>query len=179
MGVKKEKEMKRFALSAIGRDRPGIIAAVTKALYEHDCNIEDSSMTAIEDEFSIILIMSMPAEGDAAGLERSLRRIEDEMGLSINFNELGERGEEGPPGNCLITVHGADKAGIVYLTADLLARLGLETKVIGMPPVYIMLIEAYVPEQDSLPGLGQRLKELEKTLGVTITIKPVEEAEVL
>jgi len=115
--------MKRFALTAIGPDRPGIIAAVTKALFEHDCNIEDSSMTSIEDEFSIILIMSVPSGGDAARLEAGLRDIERSMGLSIHFKELGDRGKEGPPGNYLITLHGADKAGIVYKTTELLARM--------------------------------------------------------
>ncbi len=57
--------MKRYALSAIGRDTPGMVAKVTKELYVHGCNIEDSSMTRLEDEFAIILIMSM----DPANLE--------------------------------------------------------------------------------------------------------------
>lgn len=176
--------MKRFALTAIGRDRPGIIAAVTKALYERDCNIEDSSMTALEDEFSIILIMSMPADGDPAGLKEALRDIEERMELLISFKELGERGAEGPPCNHLITLHGADKAGIVYRTANLLAEAGvnitdLETKVLGSPPVYIMLIEAYIPEGTDTVSVEQELKSLGSSLGVTITMKPVEEAEVL
>ncbi|HEY4706609.1 MAG TPA: ACT domain-containing protein [Thermodesulfobacteriota bacterium] len=176
--------MKRFALTAIGPDRPGIIAAVTKALFEHDCNIEDSSMTSIEDEFSIILIGSMPPGGDASGLEKDLRKIERAMGLSIHFKELGSRAQEGPPGNHLITLHGADKAGIVYKTTELLARMEvniteLETKVIGSPPVYIMLIEAYIPEGANISLLEEELSALERTLGVTISIKPVEDAEVL
>ncbi|MBI5345287.1 MAG: ACT domain-containing protein, partial [Deltaproteobacteria bacterium] len=54
--------MKRYALTAVGRDRPGIVAAVTKALYDHACNIEDSTMTRLEDEFAIILIMSAPGD---------------------------------------------------------------------------------------------------------------------
>ena len=176
--------MKRFALTAIGPDRPGIIAAVTKALFEHDCNIEDSSMTSIEDEFSIILIMSVPSGGDAARLEAGLRDIERSMGLSIHFKELGDRGKEGPPGNYLITLHGADKAGIVYKTTELLARMevnitDLETKVIGPPPVYLMLIEAYIPEDANISLLEEELSALERALGVTISIKPIEDAEVL
>lgn len=176
--------MKRFALTAVGPDRPGIIAAVTKALFEHDCNIEDSSMTSIEDEFSIILIMSMPSGGNAAGLEEDLHDIEAGMGLSIHFKELGPRGQEGPPGNYLITLHGADKAGIVYKTTDLLARMevnitDLETKATGSPPVYIMLIEAYIPDGANIQLLEEELSALERTLGVTVSIKPVEDAEVL
>lgn len=176
--------MKRFALTAIGPDRPGIIAAVTKALFEHDCNIEDSSMTSIEDEFSIILIGAMPQGADPKGLAADLRKIESALGLSIQFKELGPRLEEGPPGNYLITLHGADKAGIVYKTTGLLASMDvnitdLETKVIGSPPVYIMLIEAYIQDGANISLLEEELSALERTLGVTISIKQVEDAEVL
>ena len=68
--------MKRYALTAIGRDRPGIVAAVTKALYEHDCNIEDSSMTILEDEFAIILIMSMPEKSNTDSLLKDIKNVE-------------------------------------------------------------------------------------------------------
>lgn len=176
--------MRRFALTAIGRDRPGIVASVTKVLFEHDCNIEDSTMTAIEDEFAIILIMSMPDRGDAASLEAGLRALEG-SGLTIGLSELGERHREGPPGNFLITLHGADRAGIVYRLTAALASFGvnitdLETKVVGAPmKVYIMLLEVYCPDDADMEGLKRSLASLEGELGVTIRIKPVEETEVL
>ena len=40
-----------FAMSAIGRDRPGIVADLADLIYECDCNLEDSRMnrTAVQD----------------------------------------------------------------------------------------------------------------------------------
>ena len=37
----------QVAVTAIGADRPGIVAAVTGVLVEHGANIEDSSMTIL------------------------------------------------------------------------------------------------------------------------------------
>ena len=39
--------MTHFALTAVGRDRPGIVAAVSRALLDHSVNIEDSQMTIL------------------------------------------------------------------------------------------------------------------------------------
>jgi len=37
----------RLALSAIGADRPGIVAAVTGALVDSGCNLEDTTMAIL------------------------------------------------------------------------------------------------------------------------------------
>ncbi|MFQ5441944.1 MAG: glycine cleavage system protein R [Thermodesulfobacteriota bacterium] len=180
--------MKRYALSAIGRDRPGIVAAVTKALYEHDCNIEDSSMTILEDEFAVILIMTMPEEGDEEALLMAMKEVEGEFGLIVNLKELlpPVPGEEAENANYMITLHGADKSGIVYKTAALLAEMGvnitdLETKALGAEGerIYIMMMEVFSPEGTDIKGIEGKLNELGKEIGVTIKIKPVESFEPL
>ena len=47
-----------FALSAIGRDRPGIVADLAELIYECDCNLEDSSMTILGSEFAVLLLLT-------------------------------------------------------------------------------------------------------------------------
>ena len=39
--------MGQFALSVVGRDRPGIVAEVSRVLFELGCNIEDSTCTIL------------------------------------------------------------------------------------------------------------------------------------
>jgi glycine cleavage system transcriptional repressor len=48
--------MNPFAVLAIGRDRPNIVAEVAGVLAEHDCNIETSQMTILRGHFSMMLI---------------------------------------------------------------------------------------------------------------------------
>src|SRR4029079_1840184 len=57
-----------FALSAIGRDRPGIVADLAELIYECDCNLEDSSMTILGSEFAVLLLLS----GESPDVERRL-----------------------------------------------------------------------------------------------------------
>ena len=47
-----------FAMSAIGRDRPGIVADLAELIYECDCNLEDSSMTVLGSEFAVLLLLT-------------------------------------------------------------------------------------------------------------------------
>jgi formyltetrahydrofolate hydrolase len=44
----------RFIMTAFGHDRPGIVADVTQILYENGCNLEDTSMTLLAGQFTLI-----------------------------------------------------------------------------------------------------------------------------
>ena len=65
--------MEHLALSAIGRDRPGIVAAVTRVLLDHGVNVEDSQMTILRGHFTMTLILGVPDEADRAPSSRSWR----------------------------------------------------------------------------------------------------------
>ena len=47
--------MKRFIISVLGKDRPGIIAAVTKVLFDLELNIEDVSQTILQNQQIMII----------------------------------------------------------------------------------------------------------------------------
>ena len=43
-----------FILSAIGRDRPGLVADLAGLVLECDANLEDSRMTILGSDFAVI-----------------------------------------------------------------------------------------------------------------------------
>ena len=45
-------------MSAIGKDRPGIVADLAELIFEHGCNLEDSSMTILGGEFAVLLLFT-------------------------------------------------------------------------------------------------------------------------
>ena len=55
-------EMKKAVITILGTDRKGIIASVTRILYEHDVNILDISQTIVSGLFSMILIADISSE---------------------------------------------------------------------------------------------------------------------
>ncbi|MBW3611674.1 MAG: GHKL domain-containing protein [Actinobacteria bacterium] len=52
--------MAHVAVTAIGTDRPGIVARVTGVLVEHGGNLEDSAMTILGGHFAIMLVVEVP-----------------------------------------------------------------------------------------------------------------------
>ncbi len=48
----------RYIMTAFGKDRVGIVADVTRLLYETDCNLEDTTMSMLADEFTLSLLFS-------------------------------------------------------------------------------------------------------------------------
>ena len=44
--------MRHYALTAVGRDRPGIVAGITAVLLAHEVNVEDSQMTILREPFT-------------------------------------------------------------------------------------------------------------------------------
>ena len=68
------RRMPEFAVTAIGRDRPGIVAAISKALLDLNGNIEDSQMSILRGHFAVMLIVKLPEAVEADDLDGRLQR---------------------------------------------------------------------------------------------------------
>jgi glycine cleavage system transcriptional repressor len=179
-----------FAVTAVGADRPGIVAAVSKALAEHGCNIEDSAMTILRGQFAMMLIVAAPPDLSAAALRGALEAPAGGLGLVLTVEPVsGTSGshESSDSGStrCTVSVHGADHPGIVHGIADLLARAGvniidLTTRVVGGPqtPVYVMILEVALPPALDPDILRDRLNDVAGELGVSANLHP-SEADIL
>ncbi|MFH1784654.1 MAG: ACT domain-containing protein [bacterium] len=177
-----------IALTAVGRDRPGIVAAVSEILYQTGCNIEDSSMCILQGEFAMILIISLADSMEVKSLDEKLGTLRKSLGLSISLRELAQeelsRNIPKDEQVYIISVYGTDKPGIVYKVTQSLAGKNINitdvnTKVAGEKdkPVYVMLLEVELPEGTSSDEIEKSLGEIAKELEVEINIKPLETAE--
>ena len=79
---------RKYVLTAFGKDRPGIVADVSALIYESGCNLEDSTMTRLMDQFAIILLLSGSSQDLEENLSRGCRRLEIEKGISAFFRTL-------------------------------------------------------------------------------------------
>ncbi len=75
----------RIAISIFGKDRPGIIAALTINLTEHGANIEDASMTLLQDHFAMIMVID--CDRSQSELEQSLLATPELANFSIAFSD--------------------------------------------------------------------------------------------
>lgn len=176
---------RKMALSAVGSDCPGIVAEVSRVLFLHGCNIEDSSMTILRGEFAMILIVALPDQTPEQALSEELQKVAEKLRLILSFRELPahtEQAESEPGVPYIVSVYGADRPGIVHqVTRGLAERkvniTDVNTRMVGQgSPVYIMILEVDVPESAVTDGFEAGLKELAKELSVDITVRPLETA---
>lgn len=171
--------MKRYALTAIGPFRPGIIQSITKALYAHKCSIGDSTIATLEDDhFGAVLMLSLPEKKKIGSLVDGLRKVEKGECITLGLKEAPRRSKKTHPGNHIITIYGADKSGIVYRTASALAKAGLtitnlETKriIAGKRTLCIITIEVFSPEDVVIRKAEKRLKMLAARLKMRISVR--------
>ena len=64
-----------FILSAIGKDRLGIVADVSEVIYGCGGNIEDSSMSLMRNHFALLLLFSTDSEAVNQKLSSGLKRL--------------------------------------------------------------------------------------------------------
>jgi glycine cleavage system transcriptional repressor len=171
-----------FIVTAVGRDRPGIVADLAQLVFDCEGNLEDSRMTILGNEFAAILLCSGADE-----LERRLadgaRRLEWQNRLTIFIRPL--EGEPRPavpaPGTRLYRVEteGEDRAGIVAGVCRVLADRNvnvadLRSESLPSPSggaIYQMSLLVEVPERLDLAELSKALDETGRRLGVDVRIE--------
>ena len=183
---------KRWIVTALGKDHPGIVAGVTKVLYELGCNLEDSAMKRLEGEFTVMLIFSSPADVTEAVLRKACAPLERRLRLAVHLKALTGPEASTPKARgrrCMISVYGADRPGIVYRVSQMLSRRSVNIidvhthrsmagKSRREPSLYVLLLEVELPSGKPAAWLERELKRAAQTLGVEASLRP-SEADVL
>ena len=168
--------MATLAVSAVGLDRPGIIAGVAGRLAAHGANITDSRMAILRGHFAMTLIVE--------GAERA-ELDADLAGLGLEAYSVAEVAEAAAhprsEPTAVVSVHGADHPGIVAAVTRVLADAGvnvcdLQTRLTAR--LYVMIIDVSVPPGLALEELDRRLQAIAAEQDVAITLRPVD-ADVL
>lgn len=76
----------RAVITVLGKDRKGIIAAVSAILAENDINILDISQTILQDFFTMITIVDLKdCTIKYEEVQEKLNKLGDELGMSIKI----------------------------------------------------------------------------------------------
>lgn len=158
--------MSKAILSIVGQDRPGIVAAVSKVLFQQDCNIENVSQTTLQFVFAGIFIVSMPGDLPVESLHKNLNAEMAPLGLDVHITMLEPTAAPVLPlqGEAyIITTKGPDRKGLVAGISEVIARF--EGNITNLQAVFkggddpgdnIMIYEVDVP-----PGIDQQALNLE------------------
>ncbi len=168
--------MSLIAVTVIGHDRPGIIAAVTAGLAELGLNLEDSTMTILRGHFAMMLICAGPATPPE--VEKALEPLTADGSLQVTAREVPPEPDVGSTGvPYVLTVHGGDRPGIVSAVTRELAAAGgnitdLTTRLTGS--LYVLVAEVELPSDVEVDALTERLVATGESLGVGVSLRPQE-----
>ena len=172
--------MKKIVVSVLGYDRPGIIAAVSKILSDHRCNIEDVSQTILQTEFVGVFIASMPDDVADDQLLAGLKESLEPMGLFVLVKPMTQTSEWIPPESepFIITTMGPDRLGLVAGITEVMARFHINISNLKAifrgtdnPTHNFMIYEVDIPLTADQKAFRAALHERAKELGLDITLQ--------
>jgi glycine cleavage system transcriptional repressor len=150
-----------FMLTLIGEDKPGIVAAVTKTLYEMGLNLGETSMLRLGGNFTIMMMVS--GASDESLLCDQLEPVIAAQGMRLHVDPIQAHLHDHLLPNIQVTVSGADRAGILDLESDV---AGTRDR-----PVYIMQIAGVADV--SVEAIERALRGLREG-GVDVNVSAVE-----
>ncbi|MDM8564397.1 ACT domain-containing protein [Candidatus Halobeggiatoa sp. HSG11] len=152
-----------FMITLVGKDQTGIVAKITTALFDNNCNLGEASMLRLGGNFTVMLMVSY--DGKVQNLTTFLQPISDSLQLQLHIDAIDGQLHHHQQPNLRIRVHGADRTGIVAQVTTALAEVGfnildLESDVGGTDnkPFYVVDIEGIAtngiePVETAMQGL--------------------------
>ncbi len=166
-------------LSAIGPDRPGIVATLTKILFKRGCNLEDSAMMRLGSEFGVQLIFTSRQPLS----ESMFSDVKKRFGLNIQLKTISKNlasSKRSGGASVRVVLHGFDRPGIVYQATRVLAEQKFNITDLATHRTshrrksgYLLFIEGNLHSTGSFKSLQKKLDALAKRLKVTIRLNPV------
>lgn len=169
-----------YMLTVVGKDKPGIAASISEALFAAGCNFGEASMSRLGGNFTIMLMVQY--EGGVKRLEDIVAPLAQRMNLCCHLNAIEGQLHAHREPDVRISIYGPDRTGIVAHVTNTLAKAGLdiydlESDVGGSDskPVYIMHIEGHAMKgvdalkralaANETPDIETHLEEIETIIG--------------
>jgi glycine cleavage system transcriptional repressor len=170
-----------LVLSAIGPDRPGLVAELTEYLTERGGNVEDSRMAVLGGDFGILVLVSGGPDRIAA-IERDHEVLSDKTGLSVMLRRTKSPEEHRRAAviPCLVTAEAIDQEGIVRAVARALHAVGvnivsLETTAFEAPvtgsPLFHLVARVDVPRTTGIAKVRRAMEDVATAENLDIDVR--------
>ncbi|MFH1136429.1 MAG: ACT domain-containing protein [Pseudomonadota bacterium] len=171
--------MKKMVLSILGEDRPGIVYAVSRVLFDLACNILEVSQTILQTEFAGIFIIAMPAELTAENLSAAMEKEMEPLGLKVGLKDFKVGGVPPAPKTepFVITVRGEDRLGIIPGITGVIA--GFDINIVNLKAIadlcvgseVVIVFEVDIPDGANLAAFRAALQLKAEELNLEISIQ--------
>ena len=111
-----------YLLSLVGKDRPGIVARLSAGLCKNGCNLGDSSMARLGDNF--VIMIAVQFEGSQEALINIVSPLAGSMDLKQSLMEIEEGTHDIEP-DVRINIYSDERMGIIEDVTSMLTESGL------------------------------------------------------
>lgn len=177
--------LQRLVLTGSGKDKPGLVAGLTGLILAFEGNIEDSTMTRLAGQFATIVIVALPETVELEAFRQAVTRLEQELAFQLSVQVLSPKESEQATAEAeqtsfMITVGGQDRTGLTHRIASLLADASINITDLNAHqiqgedgPVYLMVIEADVPNAMPQEALKALLKPVADELNLDVRVHTI------
>ncbi len=169
-----------LVISALGHDGPGIVDAVSSQIFDCACNIEDSRMTVLGQEFALILMVSGRWDS-VAKLEAAMDALSNKLDLTIQHRRTEPRKLSGDQLPYSIEISSMDQAGIVQNLSRFLSKRDINiedmsTAQYAAPhtgtPMFAVNVEIGVPTATQISTLREDFLDFCDQLNLDAVLEP-------
>ncbi|SMC17831.1 glycine cleavage system transcriptional repressor [Desulfacinum hydrothermale DSM 13146] len=173
-------DLKKVVICVLGSDRPGIVASISKVLYENQCNIEDVSQTILQSVFAGVFIAGVPEEMPLEVLSQRLQERLGPLGLAALVRPVSAQQAYDPPPSepfVVITI-GPDRMGLVAGITEVMARFGVNITNLRAafrggtdPQRNVMIYEVDIPLAIDQKAFRKALRERAQALDLDLSLQ--------
>lgn len=170
-----------LVMSALGRDRPGIVDQISRAIFEQECNIADSRMTVLGGEFAILILIEGPWN-KLAKLEDQVEELQTRHELSIVTKRTEERQTEANLLPYAVDVVALDHPGIVYNLASFFSQRGINIEEMATAtyaaahtgtPMFSVHMSVGIPAKIHISALRDEFMDFCDTMNLDAVLEPI------
>jgi glycine cleavage system transcriptional repressor len=170
-----------LVITAVGKDRGGIVNELTRTITDHSCNIEDSRMTILGGEFAVILLCS-GHWNEIAKLEDNLPKMGDYLELNIFAKRTEARSKQPSLLSYQVEALSIDHPGIAQQVAEFFSSRGINIQDMNTDtyhaahtgtPMFSLNMTVNIDADDSIAQLREQFLDFCDALNLDGVFEPV------
>lgn len=173
--------MQTLSISFLGRDRPGIVAIVSQALSDGNCNITQLTQTILGGEFAAIFLVQ--ATDDTRIVDLRVRLEQALVANDVDMSVLVRKAAEGcwadgvPCQPYVVTMDGPDGPGLISTMARVFARHEINIEAIkavlghGGKDHALFVFEVMVPDDRDIGRVRREIQSAGRSKGLRASVQ--------
>ncbi len=169
-----------LVLSALGKDKPGIVDKLSKTIFDFGCNICDTRMTVLGGEFALLQLI----EGQwnqLVKLEDSIEELSKSLDLTITVKRTEERASGSGLLPYIVDVVSLDNPGIVHHLASFFSSRGINIEDMNTSsyaaahtgtPMFAVRMTVGIPSNLQISTLRDEFMEFCDTMNLDAVLEP-------